>query len=567
VELVIYFHLPPPSAQRRQIARADIDRRLDKLEQLQSSPSKRLTEIYQDIWNMALGDDDEHSTRAALIMAMKWVLCTFRPLKMVELLDALASDSCELFDEAILLERCSNLIVKDSSGYLRLAHLSVKHFFEDHLTADFAPRLQHSQAALCSLLVVAKFRQGSESFATLLSTSEDNEYDREVGRKSFALYCRLHWAQHYSLSDRNPSLRVLLDAHRDVLNRPFDNLICWVTKRTTSKPDLPSLEIVDLNEHAEPRQLRQHLLTKMKHTLAMTDPAATSTIDPSHASLQWISAVADQGHGRTQEGSNALLYASGVVDKSNTLHMDNRDELHVRDSDADGNTVLHYAAFFDASLVLHDFVQRSSYVEAVNLSGETPLQVAVAENSVDSLLGLIQCGASCSALDSDQLPRNSLEQFMDDDAASKDLTRPLYSTHSRLHVDQSGRSCRTCDLPAWLEASRQGDAPYLQPKDYRPQSDGTTPDCTLCKEMHDLRDRTRYQYSNERLSTNIRIMLDVESHSTMGRDILRFQTPGAAALDYELYITSSGTSEPMICTSRPKGMDDCSRVPPYTEKN
>jgi hypothetical protein len=119
----------------------------------------------------------------------------------------------------------------------------------------------------------------------------------------------------------------------------------------------------------------------------------------------------------------------------------------------------------------------------------------------------------------------------------------------------------------WLDASRQGDAPYLQPKDYRPQSDGTTPDCTLCKEMHDLRDRTRYQYSNERLSTNIRIMLDVESHSTMGRDILRFQTPGAAALDYELYITSSGTSEPMICTSRLKGMDDCSRVPPYTEKN
>ena len=135
-------------------------------------------ETYQDIWNVAQGDDDEHTTRAALVSAMKWVLCSFRPLKTAELLDALASDSCERFDEKILLERCSNLIVEDSSGYVRLAHLSVKHFFEDWLKANFAPRSQHSQAALSSLLVVVNFRESKEKFGNLQTDAEINEYDR-----------------------------------------------------------------------------------------------------------------------------------------------------------------------------------------------------------------------------------------------------------------------------------------------------------------------------------------------------------------------------------------------------
>ena len=500
-------------------------------------------ETYQDIWNVAQGDDDEHTTRAALVSAMKWVLCSFRPLKTAELLDALASDSCERFDEKILLERCSNLIVEDSSGYVRLAHLSVKHFFEDWLKANFAPRSQHSQAALSSLLVVVNFRESKEKFGNLQTDAEINEYDRQIDRDSFVLYCRTHWADHYRLSERSSDLKALLDTHRDLLNCPFDNLICWIVNRTACHADDPALGIRDVNDHVEPRQLRQHLSDAVKRTLVSPGRLAALSVDRNLARFQWISAVANSKYERLDQGSNALLCANGVMSDCHTLNMYNSSELHVRDSDADGNTVIHYAAFFDVPSVMREFVRRGGDVQAVNLSGETPLQIAATENSVDCCLELVQYGVSPSAFDLDRPRRNALEQLIKDNFVVRDPAGTPLLTRSRLRVNQSGRSCRTCDLPAWLEATRRGDRSYLASETSRVGSDGKIPDCMLCTHVYKQQDMTRDQYNDPRYSMEMKVMLDADSNLAMGRDTLRCHIPGSNNLDFEFYVTGSGAYE------------------------
>ncbi|MDR1469752.1 MAG: ankyrin repeat domain-containing protein [Spirochaetaceae bacterium] len=76
----------------------------------------------------------------------------------------------------------------------------------------------------------------------------------------------------------------------------------------------------------------------------------------------------------------------------NPAVMSSRDSL--------GNTVLHHATLWRIDSVIQVIVERGANTEAVNISGETPLFIAVKANAASTVRALLQAGASLTGRDS-----------------------------------------------------------------------------------------------------------------------------------------------------------------------
>ncbi|MDR0639541.1 MAG: ankyrin repeat domain-containing protein [Spirochaetaceae bacterium] len=68
--------------------------------------------------------------------------------------------------------------------------------------------------------------------------------------------------------------------------------------------------------------------------------------------------------------------------------------------DSLGNTVLHHATMWRIDSVIPAIVERGANTEAVNISGETPLFIAVKANAASTVRALLQAGASLTGRDS-----------------------------------------------------------------------------------------------------------------------------------------------------------------------
>lgn len=68
--------------------------------------------------------------------------------------------------------------------------------------------------------------------------------------------------------------------------------------------------------------------------------------------------------------------------------------------DSLGNTVLHHATMWRIDSVIPAIVERGANTEAINISGETPLFIAVKANAASTVRALLQAGASLTGRDS-----------------------------------------------------------------------------------------------------------------------------------------------------------------------
>jgi len=111
----------------------DFDDRLRKLELDRDSGREvidRLGETYEEIF--ARNVQGAHSLSLA-VRTLQWALCAFRPFDIEELRAAVAIDD-DVVTGKLLLDICSNFILVDSQGFVRLAHISVKEYlYYSHL--------------------------------------------------------------------------------------------------------------------------------------------------------------------------------------------------------------------------------------------------------------------------------------------------------------------------------------------------------------------------------------------------------------------------------------------------
>lgn len=228
VELEIAVHLPRPTAQKRKIRTKDIEHRLQKLESSDAEPLKLLMGTYDQIYEMALGLPDEEANRATIACAVKWVLCSFRPLTSQELLEAVSIQEDGTLEDDLteedILEPCSNLFIKDGNGIIRLAHLSVRQYFKDRHPEQYDPGRQHHQATRSCLWTIRGFRKGERVLDNALNLGSPKAFGTGLWSfSSFITYSRQNWSAHYNASERDLLLLDTLASAKKSLNSPFQN--------------------------------------------------------------------------------------------------------------------------------------------------------------------------------------------------------------------------------------------------------------------------------------------------------------------------------------------------------
>lgn len=361
-ELEIEVYLPRPNAQRRKLRSRDIDRRLATLEESQAPAIDLLMDTYEQIYAMALGEEDEQANRSSIMSAVKWVLCSFRSLTASELLHAVSiqSDGTHEDDltEEMILSPCSNLFIKDARGLIRLAHLSVRQFFETRHSDKFSPGSQHHQAALSSLLMVRAFRNSEYQLASkTILMAKDKQDQLQTSQNSFTVYCRQNWAAHYRLSDESDELKIALQAAKSSLDHPYQNLLSYAT----SSCGFPACQILTMDGDC--------ILTRswIDDHIHMFFPIPKGDQPQSHVTrlsvefgslCRWIRSGPRVP--LLMDSERIPLYMAELVCNWNEdFQVHAAEVIDIREADSTGNTPLHHASYFDQPRMITTLLETS----------------------------------------------------------------------------------------------------------------------------------------------------------------------------------------------------------------
>lgn len=110
----------------------DFEQKLSALEHDSLSEIPDLYKAYDQVFDINIPADQEQAREYAT-KALKWTLCSRRPLKISELAYAVAvqdDGSARPIEEDLILQLCSNFILKDIQGCLQFAHFSVTQYLE-----------------------------------------------------------------------------------------------------------------------------------------------------------------------------------------------------------------------------------------------------------------------------------------------------------------------------------------------------------------------------------------------------------------------------------------------------
>ncbi|KAF5010741.1 hypothetical protein FDECE_3096 [Fusarium decemcellulare] len=323
---------------------ADIAQRLKDLEQFEARGEELLYAAYDDEYNRATAFGEEPSRLAAVVSALRWVLSAFRPLTLRELAYAISVNHSNRsptsgIHEGDLLEFCSNLLIKDNSGIMQLAHLSVRHYLESRQSAEFTLEEVHKEAALTSLYFML-----SPSYRSLALEGENVVQEGQVAlTKEFRDYVTTYWSEHCRKVPTDEKVKEMMDA---------------------------------LEEH------RQKILQK-------TNSEGTAKDGDNIAVLESREALPDKGivHG-----------GFGRLSDFSELGLSEAEKLIAHQADLSavdgfGDTALHYMAKIHNGRVMELLLRSKAPPNAQNNIGNTPLHITAMYGFGEGVRQLILNGA------------------------------------------------------------------------------------------------------------------------------------------------------------------------------
>ena len=143
VELQLDTFFNPRTKLRRRDA---VQRKLDKLGQEDGTPA--LGPVYDEIYEMNMQEPED---RTVASRALKWMLCSQRPLSIYELVEAASVGPEgaieENIDEDYILDICSNFIITDNLDFVQFSHLSVREYLMQGRGTEYSNNAAHIQAA------------------------------------------------------------------------------------------------------------------------------------------------------------------------------------------------------------------------------------------------------------------------------------------------------------------------------------------------------------------------------------------------------------------------------------
>ncbi|KAH7109298.1 hypothetical protein B0J11DRAFT_238031 [Dendryphion nanum] len=457
VVLEIDIFLPRTQRQGGRMLSKDVDRRLTKLENSEAPPVELLLDAYEELYKYALGSEDEVSRQLVVKTVMKWVLCSFRPLHAETLCYAVALQPDGTIDEDItsddILAYCSNFLVQTSGKVVKLAHLSVRQFFEERKLEEFSGPQQHLCVAIASLQRVHSrtASQGAEitsvfDFISLFRPQGHEEVmmDLDDGLGTYNYYTDNFWSMHCRAASPSEELSVLLDSPHT---------------RDIFRPDLTALQL-GIARGAD---------------LAKADILGNTALHRS---------VLDNDH----DILDLMLRVDGLLTQEGLPNFKN----------GAGNSPLHLAAMLGRETLFRDLIAAGSLAESKNLYEMTALHMAILFDQSRIIDLVFQLRLDVSDEQGPILPRYL--EFLSSDGVTGSLlntTHPgddaellsenINSRQSRPYItinkSQEISACVYCDLQRWLN-ERQETVYFSSNTELtealRLRDDGNM-DCQVCK--------------------------------------------------------------------------------------
>lgn len=380
VKLQVNLFLAEIKSQRIRFEQ-DIEKRLVGLEKSKTVGEELLYGAYGEVYEIAIGKNEEYR-RHVVVTALRWVLCAFRTLTLRELAFATAVREDGTFasgiQEGLVLDLCSNLLVEDTTGAVRLAHLSVRHFLEDRTPPDFIPEHSHLQAALTCLYFLKSpyYKEfGSGQTETLKPKNTD-----VILTRGFHTYVAQHWSRHCRVAKKEESLQALMNLSDS------DTSVAHTSQGTISE-SLPETEHGYDETAVDSSKL---FVSFLRHVNSSNPESSEGATDPFSVE-QFIARGSDLGI-KGDTGTTILHECIRLrLDALTQLLVDAGAPLDA--PDPHDNTPLHFAAIHRGVRGAQLLLLAGANKHAKNFSGQTPLHVAVAFGSQDVAETLLSANA------------------------------------------------------------------------------------------------------------------------------------------------------------------------------
>lgn len=443
----------------------DIERRLEKLERSQAPAIELLFDAYEEIYQYALGDADQESRQFVVKTAIKWVLCSFRQLDTNSLRYMVSIQPDGTMDDDVtpelILEYCSNFIVQTSAGSIKLAHLSVRQFFEERKSAEFSASRQHLQVSMtCMILVRSLFIEDTadeteffQSELQYLPRLRSKLIRSGGGVSALNNYPYLHWSIHCRAAFQTIEVSGPIQPTEvsDVLFPHLDS-IHWMVAQGK---DLAAQDILgncllhnmvlENNLHGIELLLRVDTLLERSRLLSIQNKQGNTAIH-----LAAMMGRDERFHALFIAGSKMETTNKHGLTPAHLAVIFGRDRIVQRIADISlyildksGNSLLHYASFFGRTSAVRNFIKSSWDKNAQNDDGNTPLHLAVQGGSLSVIQKLVSAGVSLDILNAEKkLPEQDLGPELSemDAVVAKTIRQPktasaAVSARHRLRID------------------------------------------------------------------------------------------------------------------------------------
>lgn len=608
VKLQVNLFLNEIKSKRIRLAE-DIEPKLLSLESSEAIGEELLYATYKQVYEAAVGYQEERR-KEIVTTALRWVLCAFRTLTLRELAYATSvgpdGNVVESVQEGLVMDFCSNFIIEDAVGNVRLAHLSVRHYLESRIPPDFDAELAHLQAALSCLY----FANSPKYHEIGASSTDAFQQGNVILTKSFREYVQANWTLHCRQAKKTAEINALMDQFSQKLvsqkatasSEPAESSDAYpnhmtehVTYRMVPANDVlrewigllghDDREAMDFIEQFIARGGDVSTRDNMGNTLlheairyrafkairlllnvgAPLDARNDQGNTPLHLTALYhfdrgtqllLRARADK-NARNFRGETPLHIAISLAEQNvaDALLSANADGVA---KDHFGDTPLHRAAAMGNAIITESLLAMGFTPESKNSGGSTPLSLAIELHHTKVAKALVEHGATVTTGDLAGLRRQGLNEIAQlvterdqntyvGSVGPETIIEEDKYTYSMKFPDGS-RECDRCNISRWLTGSRNGTS-YRHHSSLQQLFASAENGCPLCKvfcrQLPDSKDMSRPSYASEQLTVTL------EPNQTQGsrqdrKDKLLLSAGSTLLLTLELCLSKGCTYFP--CT-------------------
>ncbi|TVY39500.1 putative ankyrin repeat protein [Lachnellula occidentalis] len=498
----------------------DIQIRISALEDSDETDiEKMLSTAYDSVYIKAIGKGKQPARRHIVDVALKWTLCSFRPLTLTELTYAIAIKEdgtlMKNIQGGMILEFCSNLLLEGSGGIVRFAHLSVKHYLERKEPPDYSSLESHAQAATSCL-----FLKNSPQHHEVTTSTLELSYRAHISvGKSFSSYVKTYWARHCREATQ-AAIEVEGSGRGETGQNRTERLLNGLEK---------------LINPCQPSKVRSRSLSSgpatLRDAIRLDDEQAVDMLIAANVDVN----VRDEfGNTILHEAVrwNRLIILERLIDVEADLNAQN----------FNGDSPLHSAAFWGFEEVLQALLSTGAERTVRNKRGETALHIAVIQKHKEIVRILLVAGVDKNVTDkwgNKPLHYAKLAKDVTKDDSICNLLEPPFdkkaSSYKIPPIILPGL-CDYCDIVRWI-----GESPKVTIYKHWPSYDdlkhSANSGCSLCGLLLREFDAVGCQNILKEDPSEISISLHLVSRQTFSdsdNDTLKATMGGTLHVEFEL---------------------------------